>query len=233
MPRDLGLFTKLSTATVFDASVRLGKHARVAPPQVQSLSNGGPVAGRVLPARHYGSVDVFLEAMSESRRGDVLVIDNGGRMDEACIGDLTTLEAKASHLGGIVVWGCHRDTEELTRIGFPVYSLGRCPPGPTKIRPRPKDALESSRFGNFRVGQQDVVFADDDGVIFFKRSDSFELFKTASKIQKTERHRAAWVRKGKLLRDQLQFSTYLFKKASDSSYTFRKHLRTIGGAIEE
>ena len=46
-----------------------------------------------MPARHYGSVDVFLEALSSAGPGDVLVIDNGGRTDEACIGDLVALEA--------------------------------------------------------------------------------------------------------------------------------------------
>jgi len=45
------------------------------------------IAGRVLPVRHYGSVDVFLEAMGMAQPGDILVIDKGGRMDEGCIGD--------------------------------------------------------------------------------------------------------------------------------------------------
>jgi 4-hydroxy-4-methyl-2-oxoglutarate aldolase len=233
MPRSLALQTKLSTAAVFDASVRLRKHVRVAPPEVQSLSKGVHVAGRVIPARHYGSVDIFLEAMSGSRKGDVLVIDNGGRTDEACIGDLTTLEAKASGLAALIVWGCHRDSEELNRIRLPVFSLGRTPPGPTKLRPRPKDALDSARFGSFRVDGNDVVLGDDDGVIFFKLKDAVPLFKTAWKVQKTERDQAEKVTKGKLLRDQLKFSTYLFKRASDPSFTFRKHLRSIGGAIEE
>jgi 4-hydroxy-4-methyl-2-oxoglutarate aldolase len=233
MPPGLALFTKLSTASVFDASVRLGKHVRVAPPEVQSLSKVVHVSGRVLPARHYGSVDIFLEAMSESRKGDVLVIDNGGRIDEACIGDLTTLEAKASGLAGLIVWGCHRDSEELNRIRLPVFSLGRTPPGPTKLRPRPKDALDSARFGSFRVDRNDVVLGDEDGIIFFKRRDAVALFKTALKIQKTERLQAERIMKGKLLRDQLKFTTYLFKRASNSSYTFRKHLRSIGGAVEE
>jgi 4-hydroxy-4-methyl-2-oxoglutarate aldolase len=233
MRSGLAPFTKLSTAAVFDASIRLGKHARVAPPQVQSLFKGVHIAGRVLPARHYGSVDIFFEAMSESRKGDVLVIDNGGRMDEACIGDLTTLEAKASGLTALIVWGCHRDTGELTRIGFPVFSLGRTPPGPMNLRPRPKDALNTARFGNFRVDRNDVVLADDDGVIFFKRKDAVTLFKTALKVQKTERHQALRIREGQLLRNQLKFSTYLLKRASDPSTTFRKHLRSIGGAIEE
>jgi len=171
--------------------------------------------------------------MSESRKGDVLVIDNGGRMDEACIGDLTTLEAKTSGLAGLIVWGCHRDTEELNRIRFPVFSLGRTPPGPTKLRPRPKDALAKARFGNFHVNRNDIVLADDDGVIFFKREHAVALVNTALKIQKTERDQAQRIRNGSKLRDQLKFGAYLSRRDSDPSYTFRKHLRTVGGAIEE
>ncbi len=171
--------------------------------------------------------------MSESRKGDILVIDNGGRTDEACIGDLTTLEAKASGLAGLIVWGCHRDTEELTRIHFPVFSMGRCSPGPVTLRPRPKDALKIARLGKFHVDRNDAVLADDDGVIFFKLKDAIALSKTALKIQKTEHQQAERVRKGNLLQDQLKFHTYLSKRTSDPSYTFRKHLRAIGGAIEE
>ena len=37
--------------------------------------------------------------------GDVLVIDDGGRVDEACIGDLAVLEARTAGVAGIVVWG--------------------------------------------------------------------------------------------------------------------------------
>lgn len=57
-----------------------------------------------MPARHHGSVDVFLEALRRAEQGDVLVIDNGGRSDEACIGDLAVLEAEAAGLAGLVAW---------------------------------------------------------------------------------------------------------------------------------
>src|SRR5205823_14289002 len=59
--------------------------------------------------------------------GDVLVVDNGGRCDESCVGDLVVLEAQAAGLGGIVIWGLHRDTADIRAIGLPVFSLGAIP----------------------------------------------------------------------------------------------------------
>jgi regulator of RNase E activity RraA len=41
---------------------------------------------------------MFLEVFGAAGQGDVLVIDNGGRMDEACVGDLAVLEAEAAGL---------------------------------------------------------------------------------------------------------------------------------------
>lgn len=61
-------------------------------------TQGSRLAGRVCPARHAGSVDAFLEAFQTAAPGDVLVADNGGRLEEACVGDLVALEAQAAGL---------------------------------------------------------------------------------------------------------------------------------------
>jgi regulator of RNase E activity RraA len=137
-------FAELTTAHVADACVR----AQV-PVRTVSLSAvlPGRVAGRVLPAKHVGSVDIFLEAFESAEPGDVLVVDNGGRRDEACVGDLVTLEAQAAGLAGLVVWGLHRDTVDIQAIGLPVYSLGPMPTGPVRLDPLPPDALESAIVG--------------------------------------------------------------------------------------
>jgi len=141
-------FGGLSTPLVADACVRMGVPLRVAPPGIGAVIPGQRIAGRALPTRHYGSVDVFLEAFSGAAHGDVLVVDNGGREDEACLGDLIVLEAQAAGVGGVAVWGLHRDTAELTQIALPVFSYGRCPAGPVRLDEQEPPALASARFGH-------------------------------------------------------------------------------------
>lgn len=88
-------FSNLSTPLIADACLRVKVLLRVAPAGIRPLLQGMRVVGRVLPARHRGSVDIFLEVMKKALPGDVLVVDNDGRSDESCIGDLTVIEARA------------------------------------------------------------------------------------------------------------------------------------------
>src|SRR5437773_4808286 len=117
-------FAELSTPLISDAALRLKIPLRICPPGIRPIASNQRLAGPALPVRHFGSVDVFLEAMQNAQSGDVLVIDNGGRLDEGCIGDLTALEAKNCGLAGFIVWGAHRYTAELRHIGLQHYSNG-------------------------------------------------------------------------------------------------------------
>ena len=226
-------FAELSTPLIADAALRLKVPLRLTPPGIRPVTPNHRLAGPALPVRHFGSVDVFLEAMQGAQPGEVLVIDNGGRLDEGCIGDLTALEAQNCGLAGIVVWGAHRDTPELRQIPLPIFSYGMCPSGPQRLDPRDRSALRSARFGDFLVEPSDVVFADDDGCLFVVAERLDELLSVAHEISQRERRQAEAIKSGKSLREQLQFDRYLEKRAADSSYTFREHLRKIGGAIEE
>jgi 4-hydroxy-4-methyl-2-oxoglutarate aldolase len=95
------------------------------------------------------------------------------------------------------------------------------------------DALTVARFGPHTVTADDVVFADDDGVVFVAAVRADEVLATAREIWLKEREQALKIRAGETLRVQTAFDDYLAQRAADSSYTFRRHLRLIGGAIEE
>ena len=226
-------FADLSTPLVTDAALRLQVPVRIAPFGIRALAPGMRIAGRVLPAKHFGSVDVFLEAMESAEAGDVLVIDNAGRTREGCIGDLTALEARGAGLAGIVAWGTHRDTPELREIGLPIFSYGACPSGPQRLDTRSDDALRGAQFGEFTVSKIDSVFADDDGCVFCASDGVEKIVATARQIWETERKQAERIKNGEALRGQLRFADYLRKRAEDPRCTFRQHLREIGGAIEE
>ncbi|GII75761.1 demethylmenaquinone methyltransferase [Sphaerisporangium rufum] len=226
-------FAALTTAHLADACVRAKVPVRCAPPALRAAVPGGRVAGRVLPARHVGSVDVFLEAFEGAEAGDVLVVDNGGRLDEACVGDLAALEAGAAGVSGIVIWGLHRDTADIRRIGLPVFSLGSLPAGPQRLDDRPADALASATVGEWTVSGDDVVLGDDDGVIFVPAAGLADLLALAENIRDTERRQAERILAGVSLREQVDFAAYLARRRENPALTFREHLRSVGGAIEE
>jgi regulator of RNase E activity RraA len=226
-------FATLTTAHLADACLRAQIPVRCAPAPLHAVVPGGRLAGRVSPARHVGSVDVFLEALEGASPGDVLVVDNGGRLDEACVGDLVALEAQGAGVEGIVIWGLHRDTHDIRAIGLPVFSLGAIPTGPQRLDARPQGALVSATVGDWTVGREDVVLGDDDGVLFLPAARAEEIFTLAETIRDTERRQAERIRAGVSLRSQVRFDTYLAQRQQTPSLSFRDHLRSVGGAIEE
>lgn len=222
----------LPTAAVADACVRLQVPARAVTGLVPVIP-GAVVAGAVLPVRHAGSVDVFFEALQGAKPGTVLCIENQGRGDEGCIGDLTTLEAMHHGCAGILVDGAHRDTAALRSLGLPVWSRGTSPFGPLAARPRAADALSAATVGGHRVTAADVVALDDDGAVFVPAAAADRVWALAKRIQATEAEQARLARSGQPLCEQFQVKAFLQARKADPSLGFRVHLRSIGKAIEE
>jgi regulator of RNase E activity RraA len=225
-------FLALTTANVADGCLRAGVEVRCAPSAIQAREPGARLAGRALPARHAGSVDVFLEALGAAEVGDVLVADNGGRLDESCVGDLMALEAAGARVSGILIWGLNRDSGDLRSIDIAVFSLGTIPTGPLSVSARPADALVAATIGPWTVTRDDFVFGDDDGVLFVPVDRVDEVLTLAEGIRDTERRQADRIRSGQSLRSQVHFDRYLAARATAPELTFREHLRTVGGEIE-
>lgn len=221
----------LSTAAIADAAVRLGLHIPAGPPALRPLLPGVIFSGPAMPVTHLGSVDVILETIDDSPAGGVLVVDNGGRTDEACVGDLILLEAKLAGLAGVVIWGLHRDTAQLLQIGLPVHSLGAYPYGPRRVPPAGK-RMTSAFLDGTPVSEGDHLIGDDDGILVIGPDRRDELFALAARIQRTETAQADRMRAGTSLRTQLDFAGYRERQAADPGYTLRQHLRETGSAIE-
>jgi regulator of RNase E activity RraA len=83
------------------------------------------------------------------------------------------------------------------------------------------------------VTSDDVVLADDDGVLFVPADRLAEVLDMARTISATEREQARRIVAGSSLREQTAFDEYLARRRDDPGYTFRQHLRRVGGAVEE
>lgn len=219
------------TAAVADAALRLGVEARLAPVVLRSAFPTAPIAGPARPVTHLGSVDVLLETIDDAPPGAIMVVDNGGRLDEACVGDLMALEAERAGLGGLVIWGLHRDSAQLREIGLPVFSLGACPFGPRRVPPAGR-RMATAVLDGVVVTEDDHVFADDDGVLVVASAHVDEVVETALAIQRVEAAQADRMRGGESLRAQLDFAGYRARQADDPELTLRRYLAERGGAIE-
>jgi regulator of RNase E activity RraA len=141
-------------------------------------------------------------------------------------------EAHGAGLSGVVIWGLHRDTVDLVRIGLPVFSLGCMPTGPLHFAGRAADALSHASVGEWSLGREDLVLGDDDGVLFLPMAKAKEVFTVAESIRETETRQAEEIVSGRSLRDQVRFDVYLARRKENPALTFREHLRTVGGAVE-
>ena len=224
--------TNLTTAHLADGCLRANVPIRCAPTNLGPLLPDMRCAGRVRPVRHVGSIDIFFEVLQGAAPGEVLVIDNGGRLDEACVGDIVALEIKAAGIAGIVIWGLHRDSSELREIAFPLFSLGALPTGPQRLHARPVDVFSHATVGAHVVTAGDVVVADANGVLFLPEDRLADVVAAAIVYRETEARQLDAMKAGRNFRSQIRFDDYLARRNGQTGYNFRQHLKDIAAAGE-
>lgn len=222
----------LSTPHLADGCLHAGVPLRCGPAGLLPLTPALRCAGAARPVRHVGGIDVFLEALGHAGPGEVMVIDNGGRLDEACIGDIVAIEARDAGIAGIVVWGLHRDDRELRELGLPVFSLGAFATGPQRLHTRPADAFERASIGAHGVGADDIVVADGNGVLFIPGDRLDAVATAAARVRDTELRQLAAMAHGRSYREQVRFADYLARREEDPGYGLRLHLKTVEAAGE-
>jgi regulator of RNase E activity RraA len=91
----------------------------------------------------------------------------------------------------------------------------------------------NAQIGDFSVTREDVVFADEDGVVFVPLQGVDHVLKSAKEIHQIERRQIDLLSEGKTLRAQLRYDNFIEARMKNPQSTFREHLKNIGGAIEE
>jgi regulator of ribonuclease activity A len=99
--------------------------------------------------------------LSEAGQGRVLVVDAGGSMKRAMLGDELGALAEKNDWDGIVILGCVRDSAALAELDLGIKALGTCPRKTEKTG-------QGVRNVPIRIGGVDIapgIYADEDGVI--------------------------------------------------------------------
>ena len=137
-------------------------------------------------------------AMAMARPGDVLVID--GKADRTCalMGSIMLNACKKLGFAGVVLDASIRDTEELLELGFPVWSVGANPNGPTKFVPGRINWPVSC--GGVTVNPGDLIVGDADGITVIEREKAALLLPLAAKKVAEERQRIADITGGGAIR---------------------------------
>lgn len=134
-------------------------------------------------------------AIALARPGDVLVVDGRGDRSCALMGAIMITACKKLGLGGVVLDGAHRDTEDLLALGFPVYSVGSNPNGPTKNVPGRINWPISC--GGVAVNPGDLVVGDGDGVVVVERHRVASILTPAAHKVAEERVRIEEITSGR------------------------------------
>lgn len=186
---------KFQASILADVAGRRGTlNGRIAP-----LSRSMKLAGPAITVEVRPGDNLMIHAaMAIAKPGDVLVIDGKGDQTCALMGAIMTNQCIAMGLAGIVVDAAIRDAEELIALGFPVFSVGTNPNGPTKLVPGRVNWPVS--LGGVTVHPGDLIVGDADGVVVIERESVAALLPLAQKKLDDETKRIQGIVEGKQLR---------------------------------
>lgn len=187
----VGQAAAFQAAILADVAGRRGTlHARVAPVHERMKLAGPAFTVEVRP----GDNLMIHAAIALAQPGDILVIDGKGDQTAALMGTLMLSACKKRGLGGVIVDGAIRDKLELLELGFPVFSAGFNPAGPTKFVPgRINHPISCA---GAQVNPGDLVVGDADGVVVIERAKAPAMMALAVKKVADEAARIESIARG-------------------------------------
>jgi regulator of ribonuclease activity A len=134
------------------------------------LVNYGAIAqfgGPAVTIKCHEDNSLVKQCVAEPGAGRVIVVDGGGSLRRALLGDLLAEQAAANGWAGLVINGAVRDVDEIGVTAIGVQALGRCSRKTEKLGVGQRDVRVS--FGGAAIDPGDFVYADNNGVIVSKR----------------------------------------------------------------
>lgn len=152
-------------------------------------------AGLTTKKHHLG-----IKAIDAAENGDVIVIDNGGRLDVSCWGGCLANGAKMKGISGVCIDGAARDIDDFIEADFPVYARG---PVVATARGRviEEDTNVLIQFGGVQVRPGDVIIGDHSGVVVIPWEKLDEVLTKAEAFWEKEEQMIADIRSGMSMTD--------------------------------
>lgn len=144
-----------------------------------------------------GSVGDYID---EVKPGEVVVIDNDGRLDATVWGDILTWVASERGIAGTVIDGVCRDSARCVELEYPVFARGN-------TMRTGKDRVTADAYNvpiqvsGVRVAPGDWLVGDGDGVVSIPQERAEQVLTIAEEIEAVEDKIRASVKQGKRLDD--------------------------------
>ena len=202
---------KLDACAVSDALDRLGLPGAVL--GIGPLWPCPRVAGRCITVKikpaglEKSKQHLCTSAIAAATRTDVIVVDNGGRLDVAAWGGLLSLAAKIKQVRGVIVDGACRDIDESRELAFPVF--GRAAVQVTaRGRIMQQSFNEEIQLAGVQVHPGDLVIADASGAVFIPRAREADVIAQAEALAGREAAMADAIRSGRSILEVMESMGY-------------------------
>ena len=162
-------------------------------PRLRPMHAGAPLGGAALTVRTRPGDNLMIhKALTMITPGDVLVVDGGGDLTNALMGELMLSHARACGASGVVLNGAIRDSTWVQAQDFPVFAVGVTHRGP--YRDGPGEINVPIALDGMVIEPGDLVVGDADGVVAVPFGEEDQLLVRA----REKRDREALVLEGTL-----------------------------------
>ncbi len=163
--------------------------------RLRPMHASGRMAGPALTVKARPGDNLMVhKALMLAQPGDVIVVDAGGDLTNALIGEIMVGDAVLKKLGGIVIHGAIRDADEIRRINFPVFAAGVTHRGPYKDGPG--EINVPIAIDGMVIAPGDLVIGDGDGLLCVPFDDAEALLGAAHQKQQVEARMVAGIADG-------------------------------------